>query len=60
MTIPVATLRATRRSLLTRLKKWDDKEAWQRFFDTYWKLLFTVARRMGLNESVPRMWSRKL
>src|ERR1041384_7230823 len=51
MAIPDATLRNTRRSLLTRLKNWDDKEGWQRFFDTYWRLLFSVAHRMGLNEA---------
>ncbi len=41
----------TRRSLLTRLKQWDDQEGWQRFFDTYWKLIFTVALRAGLSNT---------
>jgi RNA polymerase sigma-70 factor (ECF subfamily) len=40
----------TRRSLLTRLKRWDDRESWQDFFDTYWKLIYTVAKRAGLEE----------
>jgi RNA polymerase sigma-70 factor (ECF subfamily) len=41
----------TRRSLLTRLKKWDDQASWQVFFDTYWKLIYGVALRAGLSES---------
>jgi RNA polymerase sigma-70 factor (ECF subfamily) len=41
----------TRRSLLTRLKKWDDGESWREFFDTYWKLIYAVALRSGLNET---------
>ena len=41
----------TRRSLLTRLKNWDDQEGWQRFFDTYWRLLYGVARKAGLNDA---------
>jgi RNA polymerase sigma factor (sigma-70 family) len=41
----------TRRSLLTRLKHWDDRESWQDFFDTYWKLIYGVAIRAGLSDS---------
>ena len=41
----------TRRSLLTRLKKWDDQEGWQAFFDTYWQLIYGVAIRAGLSDS---------
>lgn len=41
----------TRRSLLTRLKNWDDQEGWQEFFDTYWRLLYGVARQAGLNDA---------
>ena len=37
----------TRRSLLTRLKQWDDHESWKDFFDTYWKLVYSAA----LNET---------
>jgi RNA polymerase sigma factor (sigma-70 family) len=40
----------TRRSLLSRLKNWDDQESWKVFFDTYWKLIYTAARRAGLTE----------
>ena len=38
----------TRRSLLSRLKSWDDQKSWQDFFDTYWKLIYSVARKAGL------------
>jgi RNA polymerase sigma-70 factor (ECF subfamily) len=41
----------TRRSLLTRLKHWDDQEGWQDFFNTYWRLIFGVARQAGLNDA---------
>lgn len=42
---------ATRRSLLTRLRDLDDRDGWQEFFDTYWRLIYSVARRAGLSES---------
>jgi RNA polymerase sigma factor (sigma-70 family) len=41
----------TRRSLLTRLKDWDDREGWQRFFDTYWKLIYGTAIKLGLSDA---------
>jgi RNA polymerase sigma-70 factor (ECF subfamily) len=41
----------TRQSLLERLKDWDDTASWRLFFETYWKLIFSVARRAGLNET---------
>ncbi len=41
----------TRRSLLTRLKEWDDQHSWQRFFDTYWKLIYSVAIKSGLTDA---------
>src|SRR6059058_5511900 len=40
----------TRRSLLSRLKQWDDQESWQDFFNTYWRLIYSVARRAGLGD----------
>src|SRR5438477_9807784 len=40
----------TRRSLLNRLKNWDDQESWKDFFDTYWKLIYGVAVRAGLTD----------
>jgi RNA polymerase sigma-70 factor (ECF subfamily) len=41
----------TRRSLLSRLKRWDDQASWQEFFDTYWKLIYGFAIRAGLAET---------
>lgn len=41
----------TRWSLLTRLKNWDDQASWQEFFDTYWKLIYGVALKAGLNDA---------
>ena len=41
----------TRRTLLSRLKHWDDQESWHQFFKTYWKLIFGVAIRAGLTEA---------
>jgi len=41
----------TRQSLLNRLKNWDDKTSWKDFFDTYWSLIYGVARKAGLNDS---------
>jgi len=38
----------TRWTLIGRLKNWDDHEGWRDFFDTYWKLIFGVARKSGL------------
>jgi RNA polymerase sigma-70 factor (ECF subfamily) len=32
-----------------RLKNWQDEASWQAFFDTYWKLIYGVARQAGLN-----------
>src|SRR6185503_15557951 len=41
----------TRRSLITRLKCWDDQESWNTFFETYWKLIYRAARSSGLNDA---------
>ncbi|HXI50567.1 MAG TPA: sigma-70 family RNA polymerase sigma factor [Candidatus Saccharimonadales bacterium] len=41
----------TRRSLLSRLKDWDDQESWREFFNTYWKLIYGVALRAGLSDA---------
>ncbi len=38
----------TRRSLLTRLKRWDDREGWQRFYDSYHGLILAMVRHAGL------------
>src|SRR5690606_12789659 len=39
----------TRRSLLTRLKCWDDREGWQRFYDSYHGLILAMVRNAGLH-----------
>jgi RNA polymerase sigma-70 factor (ECF subfamily) len=41
----------TRRSLLDRLKHWDDHESWRTFFETYWMLIYNTARTAGLTDS---------
>ena len=41
----------TRRSLLSRLKAWDDHASWRVFFDTYWRLIYHAALKAGLNET---------
>ena len=41
----------TRRSLLSRLKDWDDQESWRDFFNTYWKLIYGVASKAGLTDA---------
>src|SRR5258707_13657685 len=39
-----------RRSLVSRLRQWDDQESWGEFFSTYWKLIYSVATKAGLTE----------
>src|SRR6266566_3998809 len=41
----------TRRSLLSRLKNWDDQASWQEFFDTYSKLIYRAATKAGLTDA---------
>ena len=41
----------TRRSLLSKLKSWEDHDSWREFFDTYWKLIYSVARKAGLDDA---------
>ena len=41
----------TRATLLQRLKDWQDQSSWQDFFDTYWRLIYDVALKGGLNET---------
>jgi RNA polymerase sigma-70 factor (ECF subfamily) len=40
----------TRATLIQRLKNWQDQVSWQEFFDTYWKLIYGLARKLGLSE----------
>ena len=41
----------TRLSLLSRLRDWNDQQSWQCFFDTYWQLIYTAARKAGLTDA---------
>src|SRR5687767_8167044 len=41
----------TRKSLLTRLKNWEDQEGWREFFEMYWRLIYRVATKAGFNDS---------
>ena len=41
---------ATRASLLGRLKDREDQTSWQEFFDTYWLLIYRVAKKAGLTD----------
>jgi RNA polymerase sigma-70 factor (ECF subfamily) len=40
----------TRRSLLSRLRDLGDNESWRSFFETYWRLIYNVARKSGLSD----------
>ena len=42
---------ATRQSLLGRLKDWDDHESWRDFFDTYWRLIYSLGVKSGLTNT---------
>ena len=41
----------TRYSLLSRLQNWDDQQSWKTFFDTYWRLIYSIALKSGLTEA---------
>jgi RNA polymerase sigma factor (sigma-70 family) len=41
----------TRQSLLSRLRDWQDQEGWREFFESYWRLIYNVARKSGLPDA---------
>lgn len=41
----------TRQSLLSRLRDCRDQSGWTTFFDAYWRLIYNVARKSGLNDA---------
>ncbi len=41
----------TRRSLIGRLKNWEDRESWAVFFETYWRLIYGFAIKTGLSDA---------
>src|SRR5688572_31622281 len=45
------SLLPTRQSLLSRLRDCQDQEGWREFFDTYWRLIYRVARQSGLDDA---------
>jgi RNA polymerase sigma factor (sigma-70 family) len=51
MTARPGELIPTRASLLSRIKDWEDRESWQDFFDTYWRLIYGTARKAGLSDA---------
>jgi len=40
----------TRASLLSRLRDLGDSDSWRAFFETYWRLIYNVARKAGLSD----------
>jgi RNA polymerase sigma factor (sigma-70 family) len=48
---PTEDLLPTRRTLLSRLKDWNDQESWRMFFDTYWRLIYNTAIKGGLTDA---------
>jgi len=42
---------ATRHSLVERLVNLEDRQRWGEFFESYWKLIYGVARRAGLGDA---------
>ncbi|WP_411826502.1 sigma-70 family RNA polymerase sigma factor [Luteolibacter sp. AS25] len=38
----------TRKSLIARLDNWEDQKTWDEFYQTYWKLIYSVAIKSGL------------
>jgi RNA polymerase sigma factor (sigma-70 family) len=41
----------TRRTLLSRLRNWQDQESWAEFFGIYGRLIYGVARKTGLTDA---------
>lgn len=44
------TLLPTKQSLLSRLRDWQDQAGWQQFFESYWRVIYNVARNAGLSD----------
>jgi RNA polymerase sigma factor (sigma-70 family) len=38
----------TRKSLIARLDNWEDQRTWDDFYQTYWRLIYSVAIKSGL------------
>lgn len=44
-------LAATRSSLLQRIKNLEDQQGWEEFYNTYWRLIYNVARRARMTDA---------
>ena len=40
----------TRKSLIARLENWEDQRTWDEFYQTYWRLIYSVAVKAGLRQ----------
>ena len=49
MNLEYDELHPTRWSLIRRLKNLEDQESWRDFFETYWRLIYSVALKSGLS-----------
>lgn len=47
----VNPMNRTRATLIQRLKNWQDAASWQEFFDTYWRLIYSVAHQAGMTDA---------
>ena len=50
-TLPTEDFIPTRYSLLSRLQNRDDQDSWKDFFETYWRLIYSIALKSGLTEA---------
>lgn len=48
---PTDSFLPTRQSLLSRLGNCEDEQGWREFFETYWRLIYNVARHAGLDDA---------
>jgi RNA polymerase sigma factor (sigma-70 family) len=46
--IMVQAYAKTRKSLIARLDNWEDQRTWDEFYQTYWRLIYSVAIKAGL------------
>jgi len=42
--------RETRKTLIERLGNWEDQKSWDEFYQTYWRLIYSVALKAGLRQ----------
>lgn len=51
MTAPTEDFIPTRYSLLSRLQNREDQNSWKDFFETYWRLIYSIALKSGLTDA---------